>query len=423
MTRTKAPDKRDDQDGSLDPSREAYTRIMSNLPELAAGVVRQLAVDIAAYGQLPDEELAGDILHAIERSIRLSARSFLEKRMPDEQELTELRASAGLRADEGIPLESVIAAYHLGARIVWDELTLEDDRPEFLRAMQDHVLRYLQVVVPVVAAGYVDARWSSPIGERGARSLLLAALLGEEVPSNLLPATGAPPAQSYAVLCLHIGAHPDEGDTGVDPHIVARRKIRRMLAEAEMFAKGPVPSSIDSGGGLILLPFDKPADRLEAADWKRIRELIPRLSAAGGAEVRAAADVASTPDVAASAKLARDVLEVVVALGKPPGLYRLPDVRLEYQLTRPGPARDQLAALIEPITGKPDLLDTLTAFLRLSGNRRKAATALHVHPNTVDYRLGRVAELTGLDPSDANDLHQLAAACAVHAVATRQAAG
>ena len=51
-----------------------------------------------------------------------------------------------------------------------------------------------------------------------------------------------------------------------------------------------------------------------------------------------------------------------------------------------------------------DLVDTLEAFLAADLDRRRAAAALHVHPNTLDYRLKRVEELTGLNLTRADDL-------------------
>lgn len=60
-----------------------------------------------------------------------------------------------------------------------------------------------------------------------------------------------------------------------------------------------------------------------------------------------------------------------------------------------------------------ELLETLRAFLRHSG-RRPAASFLHVHPNTVDYRLRRITNLTGLDPTRVGDAALLGAALAAH---------
>jgi DNA-binding PucR family transcriptional regulator len=47
-----------------------------------------------------------------------------------------------------------------------------------------------------------------------------------------------------------------------------------------------------------------------------------------------------------------------------------------------------------------DLAVTLLAYLDALGDVRAAATGLHVHPNTLRYRLRRIAEVTGLDLAD-----------------------
>jgi PucR C-terminal helix-turn-helix domain/Purine catabolism regulatory protein-like family/GGDEF-like domain len=49
------------------------------------------------------------------------------------------------------------------------------------------------------------------------------------------------------------------------------------------------------------------------------------------------------------------------------------------------------------------LLETLWAFLEHSGSWSRTAEALHVHVNTVRYRIGRVEELTGRDLSSLED--------------------
>jgi sugar diacid utilization regulator len=41
----------------------------------------------------------------------------------------------------------------------------------------------------------------------------------------------------------------------------------------------------------------------------------------------------------------------------------------------------------------------LELYLAEDLNRRRTATAPHLHPSTVDYRLRRVVALTGLDPA------------------------
>ncbi len=53
------------------------------------------------------------------------------------------------------------------------------------------------------------------------------------------------------------------------------------------------------------------------------------------------------------------------------------------------------------------LLETLDAFFAAGGVLESAARELYVHPNTVRYRLKRVAEVTGLSPLDGRDGYAL----------------
>jgi PucR family transcriptional regulator, purine catabolism regulatory protein len=56
---------------------------------------------------------------------------------------------------------------------------------------------------------------------------------------------------------------------------------------------------------------------------------------------------------------------------------------------------------------KSDLVTTLDAFLKNRRSWQTTAKALHVHRQTVLYRIRRVAELTGLDPADTDALVEL----------------
>jgi DNA-binding PucR family transcriptional regulator len=53
------------------------------------------------------------------------------------------------------------------------------------------------------------------------------------------------------------------------------------------------------------------------------------------------------------------------------------------------------------------LLETLDAFLGAGGVLESTARELYVHPNTVRYRLKRIAEVTGLSPLDGRDAFAL----------------
>ncbi|MFF2408551.1 PucR family transcriptional regulator [Streptomyces sp. NPDC058092] len=94
-----------------------------------------------------------------------------------------------------------------------------------------------------------------------------------------------------------------------------------------------------------------------------------------------------------------ETVGLVARTGHPPGLYRLADVLLEYQLSRPSEALRGLARLLKPLNSKPELPHTLETHLELGLDRRSTAAALHIHPNTVDCRIRRIDRLTGLSPA------------------------
>ena len=69
----------------------------------------------------------------------------------------------------------------------------------------------------------------------------------------------------------------------------------------------------------------------------------------------------------------------------------------------PGGARSSFRArLLGPLEeydgdGRAELVHTLEVFLACSGSWRRSATRLHVHVNTLRYRIRRIEDLTGRD--------------------------
>jgi purine catabolism regulator len=121
--------------------------------------------------------------------------------------------------------------------------------------------------------------------------------------------------------------------------------------------------------------------------------------AADGLPVRAALGRAvETPaglvDSRCDARLALDFLE---RTGASPGrVLRFEDFELiDALLSAADPAelRARVDLILDPLRDHPQLLETLVAYLSADQNVNAAAEALHVHPNSLRYRLGRVEEL------------------------------
>lgn len=379
---------------------DLYARVQRSIPVLARRMIATFLEEVPVYRLLPREQLEGEVLAICQDNLRTFFATLIEDRPPTEDELAEPRASAARRAQERVPLAAVLTAYHVGGRIGWGELVARarpQETPQLLSAA-DHVQRYIQAVTAVVATAYLHEQQAIAGEEGDALRALVAALLAGEPAEALAERVGRRLPSAWVVLALDVAPHPDEQVAGA---VAARRKVRRIQAVLDGVTGEPVLGQLHAAGGVVLLP-DQGAD---------LAELVDALAASAGSPVRAGvAHAATTGELAGAAQQAREVLRLAGCEQRP---YVLRDVLLDYQLSRPSDAQPHLAALLDPLERYPDLLRTLEAYLEHDLDRRRTAAELHVHPNTLDYRLKRVVELTGLEPATTGGLQLLAASVAV----------
>ncbi|MEU7456641.1 PucR family transcriptional regulator [Streptosporangium roseum] len=376
---------------------------------LARQLVHVFVEEIPIYRRLPREELDGDITRITEHNLRMICEMFRHGRPPSSAELAPLRDSAARRAQERVPLEALLAAYHLGTRWVWDRLITTATPADFAAVvdMNRLVLLYSEVVTSAVCTAYLSEREGMLSQEQHAMHAAVSALLGGD--HTALAAVRLAPG--YLVMAIAVGAHPDEKQDEPGGSIAARRKLARIRAAVQRYASEQVLFVLDATGGLVLLPC--------SGEVPIVTEVVEAMSGAAGVPIWAATEQATPAEVSAAAGVAEEVLEVARIFGRPPGAYLLADVLLEYQLTRPSRATARLAGLLDPLLDNPDLLRTLKAYLETGLDRRRTAELLHVHPNTVDYRLRRAVSLTGLDPADPAQLQQIGAALAARRLTPR----
>jgi hypothetical protein len=390
-----------------------YRRVERQVPKLARRMIDTFVAEIPLYGLLPREQLEGEILAITTANLRLFFAMLREGRSLTVEELGEVRTSAARRAEERVPLDAVLTAYHVGGRIGWQALVEEaqpDEETPALIAAGARVLLYVQQVTAAVAAAYLEEQQTIYGEERDARRSLASALLSGEPADVLAARLGTHIAPAYLVVALRLGTNADEADKGVGGAVAARRKVRRVQSALDEFSGEPVLGLLEPTGGSALIAAT-PDTLAETAG--RLRDLASRVQKSAGAEVLAGgAPAVGAADVARANIQAQDVVRLAGRLGHPPGGYLLGDVLLEYQLTRPSDAQDELHRLLDPIDRNPDLPRTLEVYLDHDLDRRRTAAALHVHPNTLDYRLRRIVELTGLDPSTSRGLQLLGAALA-----------
>lgn len=73
-----------------------------------------------------------------------------------------------------------------------------------------------------------------------------------------------------------------------------------------------------------------------------------------------------------------------------------------------------LQRTIEPILCEHELLQTLEVWLRTTGSLQEIADDLHIHKNTLKYRLQKIEQLLSIDLSSKNDLSLVYTAIRIH---------
>ena len=110
------------------------------------------------------------------------------------------------------------------------------------------------------------------------------------------------------------------------------------------------------------------------------------------------------PDVAAAGPVtlaALGGLAVAAAWPDAPRPVPAEDLLPERALVGERAAREHLVQMVYgPLADTPTLLQTLSAYLDSGGALESTARALFIHPNTVRYRLRRVAEVCGHSPHE-----------------------
>ncbi|WP_249051517.1 CdaR family transcriptional regulator [Cellulomonas fimi] len=140
--------------------------------------------------------------------------------------------------------------------------------------------------------------------------------------------------------------------------------------------------------------------------------LLPRF---GAGPVVLGPVVAGLTDSARSARAALAGLAAAPAWEEAPRPVAADDLLPERVLTGDTSARRTLVeqAYRPLVASTGSLLQTLSAYLGAGRSLEAAARGLYVHPNTVRYRLRKVAEVTGWDPLDPRESYVLQVALAL----------
>jgi hypothetical protein len=290
---------------------------------------------------------------------------------------------------QGRTLDSLLAAYRVGARVAWRRMAAACRRAkleaEALTLLAESIFAYIDELSADSAEGYAEAR-----GEvedlRHRRRHELAALLLREPPADPADVTAAAQAAGWTVPASIAAAACAEGDLA--------EVVRRLPPDSLTIAV--------EGSGCLLIPDPEGPGRPEA-----LRRGAKRARLALGPP-------APPARVADSWALALALLRTAAtgALSDP-GLLEADDHLAELLVSQNGTLTSRIAARrLAPLDGLTEkagarMRETALAHVRHHGNAVAMAAELHIHPQTARYRIAKLRELFGDDLDDPDTRFEL----------------
>ncbi len=298
---------------------------------------------------------------------------------------------------QGRTLDSLQAAYRVGARVAWRRLAAAGRRAgleaEPLSLLAEAIFAYIDELAADSVDGFAEAqREVADLRRRRRREL--ADLLLREPPSERADVVAAARAAGWEL---------------------PRRAAAIAAAESRLgeLARALPPDALAiavDGLGCLLLPDPDGPGRGE--QLARAAAISPLALGPGGglAELPRSWSLAAT--------LARAIAAGAVAAAGPPsrsgdptasGLHRADDHLADLVVFAGGALTARIAQLrLAPLAGltpkaRARLGETALAYVRHGGNAVAIAAELHIHPQTARHRIGRLRELFGsqLDDPDA----------------------
>jgi hypothetical protein len=345
--------------------------LRTGLPALADEIIAAIAEAVPEY----DRPMRGEFGRAVRTGVEQALAQFIDLLgAPDAAPRGGVYRALGRgEHQEGRSLDALQAAYRTGARVAWrrcgEAAAAGGISADDQRRLAEAIFAYIDELSAQSVAGYAAAQARvAGEAERRRRRVIAALVEGQPRPA--------------------VRAAADE----------AAWPLPRLLAvvvadTAERMAARLGPGAIAADDILVVADPEAPGARLPA--------VLARASAGVGPAVEPAQAPLSHRLAVAARSLASG--SPVIADERLPDLMIAADRQLAARL-----AERALAPLAGDRSGR--LTDTLAAWLDAQGHHPTVAAKLHVHPQTVRYRLARLRERFGaiLDDPDQRLALQLA---------------
>lgn len=300
------------------------------------------------------------------------------------------RTTGRRRAEQGVPLPAILHAYRIGGRYIWETFLAEAGPSAPAREALLQAAAEIWAIIDEYSEAVTEA-YRETLAERvrrstQARTAVVSSLLdGQLGDGSRLWETAAtlrlPHQGTFVAVAAETAAAGDEALPGVE----------RTLRVADVPSAWRLDAQLQIGVVALRprFPIGMLCDQLGSLATGRVGVSEPYAGLDQTPPAVRQARLACAAGTPGSTDLVRYEQRPVAVL-----LARLPDASGNLAHTILGPV------LALPAYDRDVLLDTLRAWFAAKGSAPAAAARLHVHRNTVHYRLRRVEALTGRALSD-----------------------
>jgi hypothetical protein len=346
------------------------------LPSLADEIIAEIRAAIPEYARPMDGPYGQALRAGVHKALKSFMTLIASPQAPRDDLAAICRSLGKLEAQEGRTLDSLQAAYRIGARVAWHRVMVRGPSmglsSSVISQLADAIFSYLDELARESRNGYLaEQARSAEIRNEWRRRLL--ALILESPP---------PPPRAVTEMADRVGwAVPDEITM-----IAVHHGARSLALEpgdgilADFGAAQPcllVPGHVPAGRLALMFP---PTGGNRAAIGLR----VPLAAAADSLRwARRALHLAGQGVIRADDVIRCD--EHLITL------WLLADIPLAEQV-----AQRELGALasLTPAS-RTQLVETLQALIDSGGNATEVASRLNLHPQTVRYRMRKAQQILG----------------------------
>lgn len=392
--------------------RAITQRVRDQVDELGLKMAARYREQIVDYVAIDDDILYGDVVPTSLANLHALLANLERGDHLGSEDLEKFRASAVRRVHQGVSLEAFLHAYRLWGQLVWDSIVscTRAEQPEEREAalrMAAGVMEHLNLASTAAAQAYLDEAegvWSDR--ELVRRELLEGLIAGSSNAEDTRLQAAALQlelATSYVVVVVSKGQNEH-------PRPMFDRAATRQVLDLVKSHLVPVRASLLVGlshGRVVIL---YPAEVRQLLD--RVKQQSARLADALRS-ARYCIGIGGWHEgiqgVANSYAEAVEAFDIAARMNTVGRAIAFDDVIVGHVLRSSPKSRRLLEDTLKPLkeydrVHSSNLVATLQEYVHSGFNLTKAASTLCVHPNTVVYRLKRIKELTGRDPTNSDQL-------------------